>query len=152
MGQLHLALLAPEIHWNTGNIGRTALAVGAQLHLIEPIGFSLEEKQVRRAGLDYWERVQPRKWINWETFADALPQMGEPWYFSSAGGRDYWDVEFGENVVAIFGCESVGLPRALIDANPNRTLRIPMRDPALRSLNLSTAAALVAYEVLRQWR
>src|SRR5262245_48375618 len=98
MGRLHLALLAPEIHWNTGNIGRTALAVGAQLHLIEPIGFSLEDKQIRRAGLDYWERVRPQKWINWETFSAAIPSLGEPWFFSAAGKYEYWDAPFGNDV------------------------------------------------------
>jgi tRNA (cytidine/uridine-2'-O-)-methyltransferase len=150
--QLHIALLSPEIHWNTGNIGRTALAVAAQLHLIEPLGFSLQEKQVRRAGLDYWERVNPQVYPDWDTFARAIPALGEPWYFSAAGERDYWDVDFGDRVVAVFGRESVGLPRPLLEANRARTLRIPMRDPQLRSLNLSTAAALVAYEVARQWR
>jgi tRNA (cytidine/uridine-2'-O-)-methyltransferase len=150
--RLHLALLAPEIAWNTGNIGRTALAVGAQLHLIEPLGFSLDDKQVRRAGLDYWERVRPRVYPDWDAFARVLPSLGEPWFLSSTGGRDYWDVRFGDDVVAVLGRESVGLPRALLAAHPERTLRIPMRDPELRSLNLSTAAALVAYEVTRQWR
>jgi tRNA (cytidine/uridine-2'-O-)-methyltransferase len=147
---MHLALLAPEIHWNTGNIGRTALAVGAQLHLIEPLGFSLDDKQVRRAGLDYWERVQPRRWPDWETFEAALPGLGQPFFVSAAGQRDYWDVAYPDDTVAIFGCESVGLPRPLLARFAERTVRIPMRDPALRSLNLSTAAALIAYEFVRQ--
>jgi tRNA (cytidine/uridine-2'-O-)-methyltransferase len=150
MASLHLALLAPEIHWNTGNIGRTALAVGAELHLIEPLGFSLDDKQVRRAGLDYWERVKPRVWPDWDAFERALPTLGEPFFFSAAGERDYWDVRFPDDVVAVFGCESVGLPRALTARFAARTLRIPMRDDALRSLNLSTAAAVVAYEIVRQ--
>jgi tRNA (cytidine/uridine-2'-O-)-methyltransferase len=149
---LHLALVAPEIHWNTGNIGRTALALGAQLHLIEPLGFSLDDKQVRRAGLDYWERVQPAVHRDWDSFARVLPSLGEPWFLSAAGAREYWDVRFGDDVVLVFGCESVGLPRPLLSAYAERTLRIPMRDAGLRSLNLSTAAALVAYEVARQWR
>jgi tRNA (cytidine/uridine-2'-O-)-methyltransferase len=152
MPSLHLALLAPEIHWNTGNIGRTALAVGAQLHLIEPLGFSLDDKQVRRAGLDYWERVRPQRWPDWDTFERALPSLGEPFFVSSAGERDYWDVAWPDDAVAVFGCESVGLPRDLLARFAKRTVRIPMRDPALRSLNLSTAAALVAYEILRQRR
>ena len=147
---LHLALVAPEIHWNTGNIGRTALAVGAQLHLIAPLGFSLDDKQVRRAGLDYWARVKPRVWPDWDTFEAALPSLGQPWLFAAAAGKSYWDARFDGDTVAIFGCESVGLPRAILARYPDRVLGLPMRDPELRSLNLSTAAAVVAYEVVRQ--
>jgi tRNA (cytidine/uridine-2'-O-)-methyltransferase len=150
MPSLHLALLAPEIHWNTGNIGRTALAVGAQLHLIAPLGFSLDDKQVRRAGLDYWDRVRPRLWPDWDTFEAALPSLGQPYLFSSAATKPYWDVRFADDAVAIFGCESVGLPRELVARHADRALCLPMRDPALRSLNLSTAAAVVAYEIVRQ--
>jgi tRNA (cytidine/uridine-2'-O-)-methyltransferase len=149
---IHVVLVHPEIHWNTGNAGRTCLATGATLHLIEPLGFSLDEKQVRRAGLDYWERVRPRLWPDWETFEAALPQLGQPFFVSAAGQRDYWDVPLPDDTVAIFGCESVGLPRPLLARFPERTLRIPMRDPGLRSLNLSTAAALIAYEFVRQKR
>ena len=150
MPSLHLALLAPEIHWNTGNLGRTALAVGAQLHLIAPLGFSLDDKQVRRAGLDYWERVRPRIWPDWATFEAALPSLGQPYFFSANAPRTYWDERFADDAVAIFGCESVGLPRELLARNPGRVLGLPMRDPELRSLNLSTAAAVVAYEIVRQ--
>ena len=150
--QLHLCLVEPEIHWNTGNVGRTALALDAELHLVAPLGFSLEDKQVRRAGLDYWPRVKLRLWPDWPTFAAALPQLGEPWLFSAAATRDYWDARFTDKTVLIFGKESVGLPRSLIAQYPERALRIPMRDPQLRSLNLSTAAALAAYEVARQLR
>ena len=147
---LHLALVAPEIHWNTGNIGRTALAVGAQLHLIAPLGFSLDDKQVRRAGLDYWARVKPQLWPDWATFEAALPSLGEPWFFAAAARKSYWDVRYATDTVAIFGCESVGLPRELVARHAERVLGLPMRDPELRSLNLSTAAAVVAYEVVRQ--
>ena len=147
---LHLALVAPEIHWNTGNIGRTALAVGAQLHLIAPLGFSLDDKQVRRAGLDYWARVQPRLWPDWAAFEAALPSLGQPWFFAAAARKAYWDTRYDADTVAIFGCESVGLPRELLARFEDRVLGLPMRDPELRSLNLSTAAAVVAYEVVRQ--
>jgi tRNA (cytidine/uridine-2'-O-)-methyltransferase len=150
--QLHICLVEPEIHWNTGNVGRTALALDAELHLVAPLGFSLEDKQVRRAGLDYWPRVRLRLWPDWATFAAALPELGEPWLFTAAATRAYWDARFTSKTVLIFGKESVGLPRALIAQYPERTLRIPMRDPELRSLNLSTAAALAAYEVARQLR
>jgi tRNA (cytidine/uridine-2'-O-)-methyltransferase len=149
---LHLVLVEPEIHWNTGNIGRTALAVDAELHLVEPCGFSLEDKQVRRAGLDYWPRVRLRVWPDWPTLERELPQLGEPFFFSAGATRDYWDVAYPANTVLVFGKESVGLPRELVARHADRALRIPMRDAALRSLNLSTAAALVAYEVVRQRR
>ncbi len=149
---LHLVLVEPEIHWNTGNVGLTSLALGATLHLVEPLGFSLDDKHVRRAGLDYWPRVRLERWRDWDTFARALPELGEPWLFSAAATRDYWDVAYGERTVLIFGRESVGLPRALLSQHADRALRIPMRDPELRSLNLSTAVALAAYEVTRQRR
>ncbi|MDB4968760.1 MAG: methyltransferase [Myxococcales bacterium] len=149
---LHIVLHEPEIHWNSGNIGRTSLAVGAELHLVEPLGFSLDEKQLKRAGLDYWPRVKLRVWPDWAALCGALPALGEPWFFSSAAPRDYWEAPFAEDTVLVFGKESVGLPPAILDAAGERTLRIPMIDPALRSLNLSTAAALAAYEWVRQRR
>ena len=92
--RLHVALVSPEIHWNTGNAGRTCLAAGAQLHLIEPLGFSLGEREVKRAGLDYWERVQPRLWPDWDTFEAALPELGEPFLFTADAERpssDTWN-------------------------------------------------------------
>jgi tRNA (cytidine/uridine-2'-O-)-methyltransferase len=147
---LHLVLLEPEIHWNTGNIGRTALAVGAHLHLIEPLGFSLDDKQVKRAGLDYWPRVPLTTWSDWASFARELPSLGEPFFFTASATRDYWQPEFPTDTVLIFGRESVGLPRPLIETHAARALRIPMIDRELRSLNLSTAAALAAFEVVRQ--
>jgi tRNA (cytidine/uridine-2'-O-)-methyltransferase len=149
---LHLVLVEPEIHWNTGNLGRTALAVGATLHLVEPLGFQLDDKHVRRAGLDYWPRVRLRTWPSWAAIAAALPSLGEAWYFSSAATRPYWDAIFAGDTVLVFGRESVGLPRALVAAAGDHALAIPMQDPELRSLNLSTAAALAAYEVARQQR
>jgi len=148
---LHVALVAPEIHWNTGNAGRTCLAVGAQLHLIQPLGFSLEDRQVRRAGLDYWPRVQPVVWPHWAAFETALPDLGTPWFFGPGTARRFQEVAFTRPAVLIFGCESVGLPEELLRRHAARTLAIPMRDPALRSLNLSTCVAVVAYEVRRQW-
>ena len=149
---LVIVLACPEIAWNTGNVGRTSLAVGAELHLVEPLGFSLADKEVRRAGLDYWPRVRLTVWPGWEQFARALPQLGEPFYFSGAAARPYWEPRYPDRTVLIFGRESVGLPPDVLAANQDRQVGIPMVDPALRSLNLSTAAALGAYEVVRQWR
>jgi len=147
---LHIVLVEPEIHWNTGNVGRTALAVGAELHLVEPLGFSLDDKQVRRAGLDYWPRVKLRVWQTWAALERALPTLGEAWFFSAAAARPYWDAEFAADTVLVFGKESVGLPRALLERAGDHALSLPMVDGALRSLNLSTATAVAAYEVARQ--
>lgn len=147
---LHVALVEPEIHWNTGNAGRTCLAAGAQLHLVEPLGFSLDEKEVRRAGLDYWPRVDPRVWPSWAAFEERLPALGEPFFFSAEGERDFWSAAYPERAVLVFGRESVGLPREIRDRYRDRLLRIPMLDPGLRSLNLSTCVAVVLYEALRQ--
>lgn len=147
---LHVALVEPEIHWNTGNAGRTCLAAGAQLHLIEPLGFSLDEREVRRAGLDYWPRVDPRVWPSWSDFEARLPELGEPFFFSAEAGRDYWSVEYPGRTVLVFGRESVGLPAEIRERYRERLVRIPMLDAGLRSLNLSTSVALGLYEVMRQ--
>lgn len=149
---LHIVLVEPEIHWNTGNVGRTSLAVGAELHLVGPLGFSLDAKQVRRAGLDYWPRVRLTVWESWEALAPALPALGEPFFFTAAAPRTYWEVAYPARTVLVLGRESVGLPPGLLARHPDRLVRIPMQDPQLRSLNLSTAAALASYEVVRQWQ
>jgi tRNA (cytidine/uridine-2'-O-)-methyltransferase len=151
LGRLHIALVEPEIHWNAGNVGRTSLAVGAELHLIEPLGFSLQDKHVRRAGLDYWPRVRLRVWPRWDDFEQALPSLGQPFFFSSRGIRSVWEVRFPDPSVLIFGRESVGLAPEILERYQDRTVHVPMQDAELRSLNLSTCAALAAYEVIRQW-
>jgi tRNA (cytidine/uridine-2'-O-)-methyltransferase len=150
MPSLHIVLVEPEIHWNTGNVGRTALAVDATLHLVEPLGFSLDVRQVRRAGLDYWERVRLRVWPSWSTLQEQLATLGTPYLFSASASRSYWDVTYPADTVLVFGKESAGLPRELVARHAERALRIPMAADGPRSLNLSTTAALVAYEVLRQ--
>ena len=151
-GGLHVVLVTPEIHWNTGNAGRTCLAAGARLHLVEPLGFSLDAREVRRAGLDYWPRVAPRLWPSWERLEAALPGLGEPYFFSAGAPRELWQVEFPERAVLVFGRESDGLPAAIRERWAERLVAIPMADPGLRSLNLSTAVAVALYEVLRQRR
>jgi len=150
MASLHVVLLEPEIHWNTGNAGRSCLAAGAQLHLIEPLGFSIEEKQVRRAGLDYWPRVKPRVWPDWVSFEAQLPELGEAFFISPETSRRIYDVSFPERAVLVFGRESEGLPAAVRQAYRDRLVSIPMFDPELRSLNVSTCVGIVLYEVLRQ--
>jgi len=148
---LHVVLVEPEIHWNTGNAGRTCLAAGARLHLVRPLGFSLDDKNVRRAGLDYWPRVQPRLWDDWAQLEAALPSLGTPYFFTARGRRAFQEVAYARPAVLVFGRESVGLPPSILDRHAEATVAIPMRDPEIRSLNLSTSAALAAYEVRRQW-
>lgn len=152
MAYLNVALVAPEIHWNTGNAGRTCLAAGAALHLVEPLGFSLAEREVRRAGLDYWERVAVTRWPDWTSFEGHLPELGPPYLFSADADLDYWDVDYPSPVTLIFGGESRGLPEELRERYRHRLVRLPMLDRGVRSLNLSTAVGIALYEVRRQWR
>ena len=149
---MHVVLLHPEIHWNTGNAGRTCLAVGAALHLIEPLGFSLDEKQVKRAGLDYWDYVDLHVWPDWNAFQRVLPTLGEPYFFSTRATRTLWEAPLGDaaDVVLIFGRETGGLPDDLRARYRDRFLTLPMTSPHVRSLNLSTSVGIAAYEVMRQ--
>jgi len=150
----HVVLVHPEIHWNTGNAGRTCLAAGATLHLIEPLGFSLREREVKRAGLDYWEHVDLHTWPNWEAFERELPTLGDPYFFSTKATRLFWDAPLGAStsVVLVFGRETGGLPRELHERYRDRFVRMPILSPRVRSLNLSTSVAIAVYEVLRQRR
>ncbi len=149
---IQVALLAPEIPWNTGNLGRTCLAAGARLHLIRPLGFSLEDRFLKRAGLDYWQHVRPRIWLTWAEFEAALPELGEPYFFSAEAGRDLWSVRFADRPVLIFGRETSGLSAEIRQQYAERLIAIPMRPGPVRSLNLSTAAAIAVYEASRQLR
>ncbi len=147
---LHVVLVNPEIHWNTGNAGRSCLAAGATLHLIRPLGFSLHEREVKRAGLDYWKYVDVREWRNWDAFEKELPKLGAPFFFSTRATRMYWEAEYGEDTVLIFGRETGGLPQAIHDRYTERMYRMPILSPHVRSLNLSTTVGIALYEVLRQ--
>ena len=148
--ELHVALVSPEIHWNTGNAGRTCLAAGARLHLIEPLGFGLGERQLRRAGLDYWDRVQPRVWPDWQTFEAQLPELGAPFLFTAGADRDYGHPAPPARRVLICGSASTGWPHTVRARPAARPVRIPMAPTGVRALNLSTSVALGVYEVLRQ--
>lgn len=148
---LHVVLVEPEIAWNTGNAGRTCLAARAQLHLVSPLGFSLADKEVRRAGLDYWARVAPRVWPDWASFAEFLPNLGPPFFFTARSPRRFHEITYPRPAVLVFGRESVGLPDDLLARHAADTVAIPMHDPELRSLNLSTSVALAVYEARRQW-
>lgn len=149
---LHVVLVQPEIHWNTGNAGRTCLATGASLHLVRPLGFSLDEREVKRAGLDYWEHVNPTVWPDWDRFEEALPEMGEPFFFSTRAKRLFWEAPLGvaADVVLIFGRETGGLPERLHEQYRDRFVGMPIVSPHVRSLNLSTSVGVALYEVLRQ--
>ena len=144
-------LVHPEIHWNTGNAGRTCLAAGALLHLVEPLGFSLADREVRRAGLDYWQHVPLRVWPDWAALEAALPELGEPWFFSPEAIRSHWAVGYRPPTVLVFGRESGGLPDELRVRHAERLVRIPQREPRVRALTLSTAVGVALFEVRRQW-
>ena len=152
MPPTHVVLVEPEIHWNTGNAGRTCLAAGAQLHLVEPLGFSLDDKQVRRAGLDYWPHVQPIVWSSWTAFEGALPSLGDPWFFSTKASQCFWDVGLAVDrpTVLIFGRETAGLPANLHARYGDRFVSLPMHSPHVRSLNLSTCVGIAVYDVIRR--
>ena len=151
---IHVVLVHPEIHWNTGNAGRTCLATGATLHLVQPLGFSLEEREVKRAGLDYWEHVDLRVWSSWTAFDRELPRLGDPFFFSTKSTRLFWDAPLGapDHVVLIFGRETGGLPAELHERYVDRFVAMPITSPRVRSLNLSTSVGIAVYEVLRQRR
>lgn len=149
---MHVVLVHPEIHWNTGNAGRTCLAAGATLHLIEPLGFSLGERELKRAGLDYWEHVDLKVWPSWEAFEAELPGLGEPWFFSTKAKRRYWDAPLAGSAgtVLVFGRETGGLPAELHERYADRFLAMPIVSPHVRSLNLSSSVAVALYEAMRQ--
>jgi tRNA (cytidine/uridine-2'-O-)-methyltransferase len=145
---LSVALIEPQIPPNTGNIARLCAATGTTLHLIEPLGFSLEDEQVRRAGLDYWEDVDLWVHPDWHAFRDAV-RRERCLYFSSHGTASYLDAPYTPNTVLMFGNETTGMPERIREKHPDRVFRIPMR-PAVRSLNLATAVGIVVYEAARQ--
>jgi tRNA (cytidine/uridine-2'-O-)-methyltransferase len=146
----HVVLVAPEIHWNTGNIGRTCIGVGARLHLIQPIGFSLDQKEVRRAGLDYWHKVKLSVWEDFETFERSLNlRKEETALFTKNGAHAVWELPFLHRMFLIFGSETQGLPgRILSEYGRGFTYHIPI-SREIRSLNLSTAVGIALYESLR---
>ena len=147
---LNIVLVEPEIPQNTGNICRTCAATGAKLHLIEPLGFSIDDKQVRRAGLDYWHLLDVTVYSDLDDFFEK--NSGEYYFFTTKGGNIHSDINYTHNCYLLFGKETAGLPEALLEQNRDKLARIPMlNDDAARSLNLSNAVAIGTYEVLRQW-
>ncbi len=147
---MHIVLVEPEIPPNTGNIARLCAATKTKLHLIEPFGFQLDDKQLKRAGMDYWRHVEWRRWANWSAFHAQLPADARLWFVESDGPRLYTEASFAAEDYLVFGRETAGLPKNLLEQNPERWLRIPMFNVESRSLNLSNCAALVLFEALRQ--
>ena len=145
---IHIVLVEPEIPANTGNVARTCAATGAQLHLIRPLGFSIDDKQLKRAGLDYWHLLNVQVHENLDEFFKANPK-GPFYYASTKAKHTYAEVEYPEDVYFLFGKETKGLPEELLYQNPDTTIRIPIREEA-RSLNLSNSVAVVVLEALRQ--
>ena len=145
----HIVLIEPEIPPNTGNIARLCAATGTHLHLVGKLGFSLDDKYLKRAGLDYWPAVKLQRWPALGDLQQAFPE-GRFWYTSKKAARSYVQVEFQPGDFIVFGKETEGLPEELLEQNSENTLRIPIFSPDVRSLNLSTAAGIVLYEALRQ--
>ena len=145
---INIVLYSPEIPQNTGNISRTCAVTGAVLHIIKPIGFEISDRTLKRAGLDYWDKLDVRYYENYEDFLCKNPDA-EAYYFSAHGKNPYADIVYPDNAYLVFGRESVGLPAELVQQNFDRSVRIPMRE-GVRCLNLSNAVAVAVYEVLRQ--
>lgn len=147
---LHVVLVEPEIPWNTGNAARTCLAAGARLHLVKPLGFSLEEKRIRRAGLDYWRYVEPAVHESFAALESVLPALGEPFFFCAGAPRSLYQAEIPADAVFLFGSESVGFHAEVRAAWSSRLVGLPMADARVRSLNLSTAVGVAVYEAFRR--
>ena len=149
MAVLNIVLVEPEIPQNTGNIARTCAATGARLHIVEPMGFKIDDKKLKRAGLDYWYLLDITYYKDLDDFFERNKD-GKFFYFSTKADKTYADIEYPDNSYLVFGKETKGLPESLLYANHDTTVRIPMIDDA-RSLNLSNSVAIGVYEVLRQW-
>ena len=147
---MHIVLVEPEIPPNTGNVARLCAATHAQLHLIEPLGFQLDDTQLKRAGMDYWQHVEWHRWKNWTAFSQSLPTNARLWFIESNGPQLYSHATFSAGDYLVFGRETAGLPKTLLEENRERWLRIPMFNANARSLNLSNCVALVLFEALRQ--
>ena len=152
---MNIVLHQPEIPQNTGNIGRTCVATGSTLHLIEPLGFRLGEKDLKRAGMDYWEKLDVHRYMNYEEFLagfrekQSLHPGAKLWFATTKAKRAYTEVTFGPEDYIMFGKESAGIPEEILIDNEEQCIRIPML-PEIRSLNLSNSVAIVLYEALRQ--
>ncbi|APY09602.1 tRNA (uridine(34)/cytosine(34)/5-carboxymethylaminomethyluridine(34)-2'-O)-methyltransferase TrmL [Winogradskyella sp. J14-2] len=148
---LNIVLIEPEIPNNTGNIGRLALATGSRLHLVKPFGFEIDDKRLKRAGLDYWQHLEVIYYENKDEFFNQNEDKKMA-FLSSHGTKSYWDINFEDDMFLVFGKESVGLPKPLIKERKEDLFKIPMYSENIRSLNLSNAVSIIVYEGLRQLR
>ena len=144
----HIVLHQPEIPDNTGSVGRTCVALGAKLWLVRPLGFRVDDRHLRRAGLDYWQHLDWEVVDDWSGLIERLPGC-RPWFFTKRAATVYTEAAFSQGDALVFGCESQGLPRSLLESDPDRCLRIPIA-PEARSLNLSVSVAVTAFEAKRQ--
>jgi tRNA (cytidine/uridine-2'-O-)-methyltransferase len=147
---MNVVLVEPEIPPNTGNVARLCAATKTALHLIEPFGFKLDDAQLKRAGMDYWQHVEWHRWANWTAFEQDLTSSAKLWFIESGGPKLYTEAKFEPGDYLVFGRETAGLPKKLLEENRDRWLRIPMFNEKSRSLNLSNCVALVLFEALRQ--
>ena len=147
---MNIVLLEPEIPPNTGNVARLCAATRTTLHLIEPFGFKLDDAQLKRAGMDYWQQVTWHRWKNWNAFAEKIPATAQLWFMECGGSKLYSEVSFSPDDYLVFGRETAGLPKQLLEKHREHWLRIPMFNAESRSLNLSNCVALVLFEALRQ--
>lgn len=149
MSKLNLVLVEPEIPQNTGNVARTCAVTGAALHIVKPMGFTVDDRKLKRAGLDYWDKLDI---TYYEDLSDFLSKNAdeEMFFFSTKAKKSFVEITYPERCFLVFGKETAGLPEKLVSSNPERAVRIPMRNE-LRCLNLSNSVAVGAYEVLRQW-
>ena len=147
---LNVVLVEPEIPPNTGAVGRRCAATRARLHLVEPLGFKIDDRALKRAGLDYWPHLDWRTWPNFETLQASGEGQGRYWFFTTKATRLYSEVAYAPGDFLVFGRESKGLPEALLATHPEGCVTVPILHPAVRSLNLSTAVGIGLYEGLRQ--
>lgn len=147
---MNIVLLEPEIPPNTGNVARLCAATGTRLHLIGPLGFRLGDRELKRAGMDYWQQVDWRLWEDWASFTAEQPSTVRFWLVEQGGATRYDKATFGSEDYLVFGRETAGLPRALLESHTDSWLRIPMFNAEARSLNLANCVSLVLYEALRQ--
>lgn len=148
--RMKMVLVAPEIPYNTGAIGRTCVALNLELILIKPYGFSLDEKAVRRAGTDYWKYVNLSEYESWQSFlSERKPQRDSLYFFEEHGAQSFYAPTYQKNAYLVFGCESSGLPRMVLDGMNDRVFHLPMLDQRVRSLNLANVAAAVVYQAMR---
>ena len=146
---LNIVLIEPEIPNNTGNIGRLALASGSKLHLVKPFGFEIDDKRLKRAGLDYWQHLEVIYYDSTEEFFKKNSDA-KMVFLSSHGTKNHWDIDFTEDLFLVFGKESVGLPKPLLETHKSQLFKIPLYSKSIRSLNLANAVSIVVYEGLRQ--